>query len=190
MKKRYRRKTPKAGEAGFTLLELVIVIVVASILGTFVSGALTSSLHAQRNMQMRKEMSDAAIRTLDKIYRDLREAQAGAYVHPPAVPPALPNLGVGFALGATVMYIGKPVTSSANGDLIVMYSRDVGGVLRRASMAAPFNPGAIGTGDVIANDMTLFSAITPGNIIQINLTFGNALGVSGSTWVTQVMPRN
>ncbi|MBT6051214.1 MAG: type II secretion system protein, partial [Candidatus Scalindua sp.] len=69
-------KTAQSGEAGFTLIEMIIVVVLSSILGTFIFGVLTKSLAAQRNMQVRKERSDDAVLALERISREVREANS------------------------------------------------------------------------------------------------------------------
>ncbi len=76
MLRKYRSKNTKCGEAGFTLVELIIVIVLTSLLGVFGFQMLAQSLLAQRNMQLRKEHSDDAVMVLDKISRELRQASA------------------------------------------------------------------------------------------------------------------
>jgi prepilin-type N-terminal cleavage/methylation domain-containing protein len=70
--KRCRHKSPQVGEAGFTLIEMIIVIVLASILGTFIFGVLTKSLGAQIAMQKRKDRADDAILVLERISREAR----------------------------------------------------------------------------------------------------------------------
>jgi type II secretory pathway pseudopilin PulG len=69
--KRKKQRVPKGGEAGFTMVELVLVIVLTSILGMFGFQILTNSLLAQRNMQVRKEHSDDAVLVLDRISREV-----------------------------------------------------------------------------------------------------------------------
>ena len=71
-----KQRVSKGGEAGFTMVELILVIVLTSILGTFGFQILTQSLLAQRNMQVRKEHSDDAVLALDKISSEIMVATA------------------------------------------------------------------------------------------------------------------
>jgi prepilin-type N-terminal cleavage/methylation domain-containing protein len=72
--RKHKRQYTKDGEAGFTLIEMVIVIVLASILGVFIFGVLTKSLGAQIAMQKRKERADDAVLVLEKISREVKQA--------------------------------------------------------------------------------------------------------------------
>ncbi len=74
MLRKHRRKNTEGGEAGFTLVELIIVIVLSSLLGVFGFRMLAQTLIAQQNIQSRKEHSDDAVLALDKISRELRLA--------------------------------------------------------------------------------------------------------------------
>ena len=51
MNRKHKRQNTQGAEAGFTLIELIIVIVLASILGTFVFSIISKSLASQINMQ-------------------------------------------------------------------------------------------------------------------------------------------
>ncbi len=73
MLRKRRRKNTKGGEAGFTMVELIIVIVLTSILGTFVFNILAQCLVAQRELQVRREHSDDAVLTLHQMSRDIME---------------------------------------------------------------------------------------------------------------------
>jgi prepilin-type N-terminal cleavage/methylation domain-containing protein len=77
--RKHKRQYTKDGEAGFTLIEMIIVIVIASILGGFIFQILTKSLGAQIAMQNRKERADDAILVSEKISREIREAKNIVY---------------------------------------------------------------------------------------------------------------
>jgi prepilin-type N-terminal cleavage/methylation domain-containing protein len=75
MFRKYKRKISKDGEAGFTMVELLLVIVLTSILGVFGFQILTQCLLVQRDMQVRKEHSDDGVLAMNQISRELREAK-------------------------------------------------------------------------------------------------------------------
>ena len=74
MFKKHKHRISKGGEAGFTLVELIVVLVLTSILGTFGFEILTDSLLAQRNVQVRKEHSDDAVLAMSTLQREIMEA--------------------------------------------------------------------------------------------------------------------
>ncbi len=165
------------GEAGFTLIEMVIVTVLVSILGIFIFGVLTKCLVAQRNMQVRKERSDDAVQSMDKINRELREASV-----------------IWSALGDRLLF-QKSSTSSIDPNLYVMYIRDTTSrTLRRQSDADGTGfvyPWDSTLGSVIATDISGFTSTFGSNswlTLQYEFDFDN--DGSGSEWVTYVLPRN
>ena len=64
--KRCRHKSPQVGEAGFTLIEMIIVIVLASILGIFISRFLPNVRLHKLPCRRGKERDDDAILVLEK----------------------------------------------------------------------------------------------------------------------------
>jgi prepilin-type N-terminal cleavage/methylation domain len=165
--KKYRNKYPQKGEAGFTLMEMVMVIVIASILGIFVFGVLTKCLVAQRDMQVKKERSDDAIRTMDKVNRELREASTI------------------YAATNNVLYFFKSNSASSDPNPYVAYLRNTGtNTLTRQSkltMGSSWDPA-----NVIATDITRFDVgVGMAGRYTIQVEFAG-----GSDWVTWLMPRN
>lgn len=156
-------------------MEMIIVIVIASILGTFVFGVLTKSLSAQIAMQKRKERSDSAIMVLEKISREVREAKT------------INNTAT------NQLIFEKKVTSSTDGNLFVKFVRNTStNELRRQSSATYGGlPGNSTSGDVIAENVTVFSASAAPqygssvDIIIIDLEIDG-----GSDWSTKIYPRN
>ena len=76
MFKKHKRRISKGSEAGFTMVELILVIVLTSILGMFGFQMLTQSLLAQRNVQVRKEHCDDSVLAMNTIRRELMESTA------------------------------------------------------------------------------------------------------------------
>ncbi len=74
MLRKHKRKNTKEGEAGFTMVELIIVIVLTSILGTFVFNILGQCLSAQNELQVRRAHSDDAVLALHKMSKDIMES--------------------------------------------------------------------------------------------------------------------
>ena len=163
-------KTAQRGEAGFTLIEMIIVVVLSSILGTFIFGVLTKSLAAQRNMQVRKERSDDAVLALERISREVREANS-----------------VNSA-GSNVLIFRRADTGQA-----VKFIRNTStNRLRRQSAAdVPSLPGNSTDGTIVAENVNVFSVSTNQeysssvNLIVISLGFAD-----GSSWKAKIHPRN
>lgn len=164
-----KHKSTRSGEAGFTLIEMIIVIVISSILGTFIFGVLTKCLVAQRNMQARKERSDDAIQALERINREFREANV-----------------LGTATNNYLIF-QKKVTSSGDANLWIKYQRNtVTNILTRHSANSQLNVAMSTTGDIIATNVTGF--ICSNNLNQktkIELVFAG-----GSDWETNIFRRN
>ncbi len=74
MLRKRKQKKIKAGEAGFTLVELIVAVLLLSLLGTFVVNILGQCLSAQSSMQVRKEHSDDAIMVLHQMSKEIMEA--------------------------------------------------------------------------------------------------------------------
>ncbi len=171
IKEKYKRRSPQKGEAGFTLIELVMVIVIASILGIFIFGTITNCLVAQRDIQLRKEKSDDAIRTMDKVNRELREAANIVYA------------------GDNMLKIEKNMTSSQDSNLFVQYIRDdaTDRLLRQSAGSwMALWPTVYTWGDVIATNITQFYPQEPTmSVLWIQLDFED-----GNYWETYLLPRN
>jgi prepilin-type N-terminal cleavage/methylation domain-containing protein len=167
--RKHKQKSTRSGEAGSTLVEMIIVIVISSILGTFIFGVLTKCLVAQRDMQVRKERSDDAIQALERINREFREANVLYY--------AVTNY----------LIFQKRITSSADANLWIKYQRNtLNNTLVRYSASSYANILASTTGDTIATDITDF--ICSNNLNQktkIVLAFDR-----GSDWETNIFRRN
>ncbi len=73
MFRKHRRKNTKGGEAGFTMIELIIVVTLTSIMGTFVFNILGQCLAAQRELQVRRAHSDDAVLALRQMSIDIME---------------------------------------------------------------------------------------------------------------------
>lgn len=176
--KRCRHKSPQVGEAGFTLIEMIIVIVLASILGTFIFQVLTKSLGAQIAMQTRKERADDAVMVLEKISREITEAKE--------VTVPVDNT----SSNTSTLTFEKNVTSGFDTNVHVKYMLDAGTnkIMRYSANLASGLSGA--TGIVVAENVSSFAVTKePGggaeDRIVLSLDFTN-----GSQWQTKIYPRN
>ncbi len=169
IKEKYRRKSPQVGEAGFTLIEMIIVIILASILGIFVFGVLTKTLDAQIDMQKRKERSDDAILSMERMNRELRETK-----------------DIVFA-GNNMLVFEKNISSSTDTNRFVLYVRDIptDRVMRQSAATVGGFPGNSTSGSVIATDVWYFYSVDVSNSrVFLELKF-----TDGSNWQTRVFPR-
>jgi prepilin-type N-terminal cleavage/methylation domain-containing protein len=83
MAKRHGR--PSRSDAGFTLTELLVAIVLFAIVGGAITMAATSGLHHQREVQDRGDALAQARTALQRIDRDIRSTSALAYVGSTAI---------------------------------------------------------------------------------------------------------
>jgi len=167
--RKHKHKSTRSGEAGFTLVEMIVVIVISSVLGSFIFGVITKSLVAQRDMQVRKERSDDAIQALERINREFREANV-----------------LGAATNNYLIF-QKRATSSADTNLWIKYQRDpVAQTLTRYSATSQLNVALSTTGNVIATNISKFTCSNNLNQkTKIELVFNQ-----GSDWETNVFRRN
>lgn len=168
--KRCRHKSPQGGEAGFTIMEMIIVVVISSILGIFVFGVLNKCLLAQRDMQRRKERSDDAIMSMERMNKDLREAN---YI---------------YYTGPNMLIFKKNVTSSTDTNPIVEYVRDIptNRVMRQSAASLFTLPGNSTSGSVIATNVLYFYS----DDVTFSRVFLEMKFANGSTWQTHSFPRN
>ncbi len=174
IKERYKRKSPQAGEAGFTLVEVIIVVVLASILSVFMLQIFTKCLKAQISMQERKERSDDAVLVQEKISREVMEAEA-------------------VWASNKRLRLQKNVTSNADTNLFVEYWLNQSTLRRQSASSASGVPGNIASnsGNIVAENVASFTVTTSQsygssvNLININLAFSD-----GSSWRIKTQPRN
>ena len=157
------------GEAGFTMIELVIVLVLASILGTFVFQIVTSSLNTYITMRTRKERADDAVLVLEKISREVRAANN------------INNAGDNILIfksadtGKAVKFIRNTATNR----------------LRRQSAAdVPSLPGSSSSGNIVAENVSVFNCSSEAGSGSINRVVIDLQFSDGSEWETKVYPRN
>jgi type II secretory pathway pseudopilin PulG len=160
------------GEAGFTMMELVIVLILASILGIFVLQIATSSLNTFITMRKRKERADDAVLALERMSREIRAANT------------IDSTGS-----------GELVFKKADTDPTVQTVRFILNTstnrLRRQSAADVASlPGDSSSGDIVAENVSAFWSYWIYNTsnkkrIGISLEFSD-----GSDWDTKIAPRN
>ena len=64
---------------GFTLIEIIIVIVIMSVLGIFGYQFLATSIHTYSMMEKQKSLYDEAAMAMERISRELRDAESISY---------------------------------------------------------------------------------------------------------------
>lgn len=156
---------------------MIMVLVLTSILGTFIFQIVNQSLNTLITMRTKKEMSDDAVMSLDKISREVREAK---------------NI---TSTVSNKLVFEKNVSSSADTNKWVKYVRDTSTKdLLRQSASSEANllalPDDNTSGDIIAENVTSFNVSSQacsgaGNRVVIELEFS-----SGSEWETKIYPRN
>lgn len=166
------------GEAGFTMIELVIVVVLTAILGTFVFQIVTGSLNTLITMRTRKERSDDAILVLDKISREVKEAKVVT------VPVDVTSSNTG------TLTFEKNVTSSFDTNKHVKYMLDSSTYKIMRYSAATSSGLSSATGEVVAESVSSFAVTKESgggadDRIVLSLDF-----TDGSEWETKVYPRN
>lgn len=167
--RKHKRKSPRNGEAGFTMIELVIVLVLASILGTFVFQIVTNSLNTYITMRKRKERADDAVLVLEKISREVRAAN-----------------DINSA-GSDILIFKRADTGKA-----VKYIRNTAtNMLRRQSAADVASlPGNSSSGNIVAENVIVFNASSEAGSGSINRVVIDLQFTDGSEWETKIYPRN
>jgi prepilin-type N-terminal cleavage/methylation domain-containing protein len=159
----------KNGEAGFTMIELVIVLVLASILGAFVFQIVTNSLDTYISMRKRKERADDAVLVLEKISREVRAAN-----------------DINSA-GSDILIFKRADTGKA-----VKFIRNSStNKLRRQSAADVASlPGSSSSGNIVAENVSVFNCSSEAGSGSINRVVIDLQFSDGSEWETKVYPRN
>ncbi|MBT3355500.1 MAG: type II secretion system protein [Candidatus Scalindua sp.] len=157
------------GEAGFTMIELVIVLVLTSILGIFVFKISTSSLKTLITMRTRKERADDAVLVLEKISREVRAAN---------------DIN---STGSNILIFKRADTGKA-----VKYIRNTGtNRLRRQSAADVASlPGNNSSGNIVAENVSAFNCSSEAGSGSINRIAIDLQFADGSDWETKIYPRN
>ncbi len=169
--KKYKHKSPRGGEAGFTLIEMIIVVVLLSILGTFIFQILTKSLSAQIAMQKRKERADDAVLVLERISRELRGAKSD-------------SVTIDSSSSYDILEFEKNIATAVDPNRWVRYIlfNNDNNLMRQS---AESSTGSASPPNVLAENVSSFTVIKVGNGIFLYLEFSG-----GSDWRTVVFPRN
>ncbi len=155
-------KSPQGGEAGFTLPELIISIVLTSVAGLFIFQIVTQSVSVYSKMANRKERADDAVLSLERMSREIREAKS-------------------IAVADNALTLVKQVAAEGeDSNVTVKFILDADtNKLTRKSAASD-------SGKVLAMNVESFSASKDSkNRVALKLEFSN-----GSDWQTTVYPRN
>ncbi len=143
-----------SGEAGFTLIEVIIVIVLTAILGGFGFSALTQTVKTQADFQVKKEKSDDTVLTMEKMCRELRTAIAGN------ITIGAENDDIGFEI------LNPPVGGVPSVNGYVLYARNGDSIVRLSMESSDDNGADYGDlttdlandeGDIIAESITGFT---------------------------------
>ena len=175
MNRKHKRKNTQGAEAGFTLIELIIVIALASILGTFVFSIISKSLASQINMQERKVRSDDAVLSLERIGRELREARDIT------------------SHGSNILIFEKKITSSTDANTFIRYVRNTSTnrLMRQSATTFAGLPSDSTSGNIVAENVTVFSSnATPWYTSSVNLVVLDLTFADGTVWMTSIFPRN
>jgi prepilin-type N-terminal cleavage/methylation domain-containing protein len=157
------------GETGFTMIELVIVLVLTSILGIFVFQIVTSSLNTLITMRTRKERADDAVLVLEKISREVRAAN---------------DIN---SVGSNILIFKRADTGQA-----VKFIRNTAtNRLRRQSAADVASlPGSSSSGNIVAENVSVFTSGSEAGSGSINRIVIDLQFSGGSEWETKIYPRN
>jgi hypothetical protein len=153
------------------MIELVIVLVLASILGTFVFQIVTGSLNTLITMRKRMERSDDAVLVLEKISREVRAAN---------------NIN---NAGSNILIFKKRVNGITKA---VKFIRNTNtNKLRRQSAADVASlPGSSSSGNIVAENVSVFNCSSEAGSGSINRVVIDLQFSDGSEWETKVYPRN
>jgi prepilin-type N-terminal cleavage/methylation domain-containing protein len=169
IRRKYRCQSTQGGEAGFTFIEMIIVMVLASILGIFLLQIVTKSLSAQIAMQKRKERADDAVLVLERISREVREAKS-----------------VSVDTTNDILKFEKNIPVGEDTNEWVRFVLDSSNLMRQsAGTDTALNNLDSDSGNILAKNVSSFSVSEDSNVIYLVLEFS-----SGSHWQTRVFPRN
>ena len=157
------------GEAGFTMIELVIVLVLTYILGILLFQSVTGSLNTLITMRTRKERADDAVLVLEKISREVRAAN---------------DIN---SVGNNILIFKRADTGKA-----VKFIRNTStNRLRRQSAADVASlPGNNSSGNIVAENVSVFTSGSEAGSGSINRIVLDLQFSGGSEWATKVYPRN
>lgn len=157
-----RCKSSQGGEAGFTLVELIISITLTSIAGLFIFQIVTQSVSVYSKMADRKERADDAVLSLERMSREIREAKS-------------------ITIGTNALTLVKQAAAEgedSNVTVKFILNADTNKLTRESA--------ASDSGKVLAMNVESFSTSKDSkNRVALKLEFSN-----GSDWQTTVYPRN
>lgn len=151
------------------MIELVIVLVLASILGAFVLQIATKSLDTLISMRKRKERADDAVLVLEKISREVRAAND------------INNAGSDILI----------FTRADTGKAVKFIRNTATNRLRRQSAADVASlPGSSSSGNIVAENVSAFNCSSEAGSGSINRVVIDIQFSDGSEWETKIYPRN
>jgi prepilin-type N-terminal cleavage/methylation domain-containing protein len=169
------------GEAGFTMIEVIVVVVLTSILATFVFGIISQSVGILVATGIRKERADDAVMALEKMSREIREAKIES------VPLLVDSNTLEFE--KNVPYEGTAYEEIGGEDpnekIRFVLDTSTNKLMRQSAPAGGSLPGDSTSGNVLSMNVESFNVNYSADTVNIELVFSN-----GSTWHTVVRPRN
>ena len=151
---------------GFTLIEMILVLVLMSILGVFTFEYLTSSLRTFKNFSVRKERNDDASLALERMSREIRDARLST------VNNTTPNSLIFTRRNTENMQDSSPT--------VKFFLHTASGELRRQSAGGVY---------VLARNVQDFiTSLGPDGTVSLTVLFSSSSG--DRAWQTTACPRN
>ncbi|ODS30398.1 MAG: hypothetical protein SCARUB_04496 [Candidatus Scalindua rubra] len=169
--KNHRCESPQGGEAGFTLVELIISIVLVSIAGLFIFQIVSQSISVYAKMSSRKERADNAVLSLERMSREIRDAK---------------NI---VSAGSNKLTFEKKEAAEGKDShkkVKFILNTSTNKLMRQSASSDGSLPADNTSGNVLAMNVESFTATKDGkNRVVVKLEF-----IDGSQWRTTVYPRN
>lgn len=105
---------------GFTLMELVIVIVLLGVIAVGVSGVIRLATQTFINVSERDELASSARFALERLNREIRNALPGSIRNTPVVPNSRSECIEFMPIAATSHYLNLPINPTSSNNITVI----------------------------------------------------------------------